>query len=65
MQTDAHHPPDSDSDARIHCLEQKIESGFRLNKRDLMSMEFGTLVALEFALHLPVTQVFPHYRRLQ
>lgn len=48
----------------LQNLIERIESGLRLNRRDLVDTEFGVLVALEFSLHIPISQVYPHYERL-
>ena len=47
------------------CISlQKIEAVFRVSKRELLASEFGVLVTLEFSLHLPTWQVYPHYQRI-
>lgn len=48
----------------LKALIEHIETAFRLKRRDLIAMEFGVIVALDFALHLPPHEVMAHYERL-
>ncbi|XP_061628668.1 CDK5 and ABL1 enzyme substrate 2-like [Phyllopteryx taeniolatus] len=48
----------------VKQLIDKLEERFRINRRDLVPLEFPVLVALEMGLYLPESKVMPHYRRL-
>ncbi|XP_037136393.1 CDK5 and ABL1 enzyme substrate 2 isoform X2 [Syngnathus acus] len=55
------------SDLRKNEVKQlidKLEERFRINRRELVPLEFPVLVALELGLYLPDSKVMPHYRRL-
>ncbi|XP_016112796.1 CDK5 and ABL1 enzyme substrate 2 isoform X3 [Sinocyclocheilus grahami] len=48
----------------VKQLMDRLEERFRINRKELISLEFTVLVALEMALYLPDSKVMPHYRRL-
>ncbi|XP_053705290.1 CDK5 and ABL1 enzyme substrate 2-like isoform X3 [Synchiropus splendidus] len=48
----------------VKQLIDKLEECFRINRRELIPLEFPVLVALEMGLYLPDSKVMPHYRRL-
>ncbi|KAM8830092.1 CDK5 and ABL1 enzyme substrate 2-like isoform 3-T3 [Synchiropus picturatus] len=48
----------------VKQLIDKLEECFRINRRELIPLEFPVLVALEMGLYLPNSKVMPHYRRL-
>ena len=44
---------------------QAIKDQFRLSHKELLSCELQLLVLLEFALQIPLNEVFPIYKRLE
>ncbi|XP_028309064.1 CDK5 and ABL1 enzyme substrate 2-like isoform X2 [Gouania willdenowi] len=48
----------------VKQLIDKLEERFRINRRELIPLEFAVLIALEMGLYLPESKVMPHYRRL-
>ena len=54
----------ADSNVKVCACVQELEEAFKLHRRDMLALEFAVLVALEFALHVPDSEIYPHYQRL-
>ncbi|TRY91384.1 hypothetical protein DNTS_013515 [Danionella cerebrum] len=50
--------------SEVKRLIDRLEERLRVNRRDLLSLEFPVLVYLKFNLNLPQWEILPHYRHL-
>ncbi|XP_059147638.1 CDK5 and ABL1 enzyme substrate 1-like isoform X4 [Physella acuta] len=45
-------------------LIEQVVDDFRVSRKELLQYEIECLVAIEFYLHIPDTEIYPHYQRL-
>eukprot|EP00106_Octopus_bimaculoides_P020045 XP_014787487.1 PREDICTED: CDK5 and ABL1 enzyme substrate 2-like isoform X4 [Octopus bimaculoides] len=50
--------------ADVSKLIQQLEDDFRIHRKELLAFEFVCLVMLQFSLHSPDMEIYPHYQRL-
>lgn len=50
--------------SQLTHLIQRLEEEFKLHLKELWKYEFAVFVVLDFALHIPDIEVYPHHQRL-